>query len=202
MRISPLSPEWRIVTLAPSARPSFSSSARVSASTGLAALRGRAVGEAGAFAQALDVAHGEALGDDAVGERVGVGDGEQRARMAGGDRARGEQGAAVLGQLGQAQRVGDVAAALADDAGDVGVGVAVIGGELRVAVGLFERVEIGALDVLDDGDFERLAVAGLDDEDRDFVQAGALGGAPAPFAGDDLVGVGDARDRRAPAPAG
>ena len=60
---------------------------------------------------------------------------------------------------------------------------------------LFEGVEIGALDVFDDGDFQRLAIAGFDNEDRHFVQAGALGGAPAALAGDDLVGVGDARDR-------
>ena len=71
----------------------------------------------------------------------------------------------MLGQLGQAHRVGDVAAALADDPRDVGVGVAVIGGELRVAVGLFERVEIGALDVFDDGDFERLAIAGVHNDE-------------------------------------
>ena len=64
--------------------------------------------------------------------------------------------------------------------------------ELGVARGLFERVEIGALDVFDDGDLERLAVAGLEHEDRDFVLSRPLRGPPAPFAGDDLIGVRDA----------
>ena len=88
----------------------------------------------GALAQALDVAHRQAFGDDAVGDRVRVGDGEQRARVAGGNRPGRKKRATVFGQIGQAHRIGDMAAAFADDAGDVGVGVAVIGGELLVAV--------------------------------------------------------------------
>ena len=125
----------------------------------------------------------------------GSGTREQSAGVAGGDLAGGEQGAAVLGQAGQPQRVGDVAAALADDAGDVAVRIAVVSAELGVALRFLERVEVGALDVLDDRQFERFAIADIDDDDRHFVQAGALRGAPPPFAGDDLVGVGDARHR-------
>ena len=101
----------------------------------------------------------------------------------------------MLGKIVEAQRVGDVAAALADDAGDVAVRIAVVGAELAVARSFLEGVEIGALDILDDGEFERLAVADVGDDDRNFVLSGPLGGAPPPFAGDDLVGVGDARDR-------
>ena len=152
---------------------------------------------AGALGEPLDVAHAQAPRDNAVGDRVGIGEGEQRARVAGRNLARREQRAAVLGQAEQPQRVGDMAAALADDARDVGLRIVVVGAELRVAVRLLDRVEIGALDVLDDGEFERLAIADVDDDDRDLVQAGALRRAPAPLAGDDLVGVGDARNRRA-----
>ena len=50
------------------------------------------------------------------------------------------------------------------------------------------------MNILDDGDFESLAVARFDDDDRDLVQAGALRGAPPPLAGDDLIGVRDARN--------
>ncbi len=64
--------------------------------------------------------------------------------------------------------------------------------ELGVARGLLERVEVGPLHVFDDGDLERLAVAGLDDDDRDLVQPRPLRGPPAALAGDDLVSVRDA----------
>ena len=52
-----------------------------------------------------------------------------------------------------------------------------------------------ALDVLDDGQFERLAVAHLAHHDRHVVQLGQLGGAPAALARHDLVSVGFAGDR-------
>ena len=96
------------------------------------------------------------------------------------------------GRLVSRDGVGDMAAALADDAGDVAVRIAVVRAELGVARGFLERVEIGALDILDDGDFERFAVAGLDDDDRDIVAPRPLRRPPAALAGDDLVGVGDA----------
>ena len=52
---------------------------------------------------------------------------------------------------------------------------------------LFERAEVGALEVLDEGALERgLAVDVLDD-DRDLAEAGALRGAPPALAGDQVV---------------
>ena len=111
------------------------------------------------LAEALDVADGQALGDDAVGERVRVGDGEQRARVPGRNLSAREQAAGVFGQIRQAQGVGDVAPAFADDSRNVGVRIAIIGAELRVSGGFFERVQVGPLHVFDDGDFERFAVA-------------------------------------------
>ncbi len=110
----------------------------------------------------------------------------------GGNLAAREQAARVFGQVGQAKRVGDMAPAFADDAGDVAVRIAMIGAELGVARGLFERVQIRPLHVLDNGDLERLAVASLDDKDRNLVQSRPLGGPPAALAGDDFIGVGDA----------
>ena len=100
--------------------------------------------------------------------------------------------ARMLGQVGQPKRVGDVTPALADHAGDVAVRIAIIGAELGVAGGLFERVQVCPLHVFDDGDLERFAVAGLDDDDRDLVQPRPLRGPPAALAGDDFVGVRDA----------
>src|ERR1700733_4361335 len=93
----------------------------------------------------------------------------------------------MFGQVGQPKRIGDVAPAFADHARDVAVRIAINLAELGIAGGLLERVQVGALDVFDDGDFERFAVAGLDDDDGDLVQARSLRGPPAALAGDDLV---------------
>ena len=80
-------------------------------------------------------------------------------------------------------------AALADDLGDVVVTVAVFARQRLIARRLFQRIEIGALHVLDDGELECFAVARFERHDRYVVQPRALRRAPAPFAGDDLVGV-------------
>ena len=64
--------------------------------------------------------------------------------------------------------------------------------ERVIAVRLFHRVEVFALHVLDDRDFERVAIADFHRHDRHLVQAGNLRGAPAAFTGDDLEAIGDA----------
>ena len=83
-----------------------------------------------------------------------------------------------------------MAAALADDAGDVVLAVLVVIDQRLIAERLFQRIEIRALHVLDDGEFERLAVGHFENDDRHFVQLRALRRAPAPLAGDDLERVG------------
>ncbi len=100
----------------------------------------------------------------------------------------------MFGQMGQAYGVGDMAAALADDAGDVAMRIAVSLAELGVAGRLLERVEIGPLHVFDNGDFERLSIAGLDNDDRHLVQARPLRRPPAAFARDDLISIRRAGD--------
>ena len=111
----------------------------------------------------------------------------QRAGMTGRQRAVDEQVADHFGQLEQAQRVGDMAAALADDVAEIGLGVVVLVDQLLIALRLLDRIEVGALHVLDDGEFERGAVVDVAHQHRDVVQPGALRRAPAPFAGNDLV---------------
>jgi hypothetical protein len=51
---------------------------------------------------------------------------------------------------------------------------------------LFDRIQIGALHIFDDGEFERLRVGRFHHRDRHFVQTGALRRAPSPFAGNDF----------------
>ena len=86
-----------------------------------------------------------------------------------------------------------MAAAFTDDLGNLFLAIAEFFQQSAVALGFFQRVEVGALDILDDRDLQRLGVARLDDDDRDFVQAGALRRAPAAFAGDDFISVGTPR---------
>ena len=87
----------------------------------------------------------------------------------------------------QAQGVRDGRTALAEAARDVFLGEVVLFDELREAGGFFDRVEILALQVLDDGDFERVAVVALADDRRNgrALQRGA--GAPATLARDEFV---------------
>ena len=91
----------------------------------------------------------------------------------------------------KAHRVGDVNAALADDARQILLRVLKFLEQPAIAFGLLERRQILALHILDERHFEHLAVGELADDDRHFVELRRLRRAPAPLARDDLVGVGD-----------
>ena len=65
-------------------------------------------------------------------------------------------------------------------------------GEPTIGLRFFDRIQIFALDVFDQRDLEQIVVGDVANDDRHFEQAGALCGAPAAFAGDDLVAVVDA----------
>ena len=109
--------------------------------------------------------------------------------MAGGQRAVLNHRLDGIGQGQQAHHVGDMAAALADGAGQILLRVLELLHQAAIALRLFQRSQILALDVLDQRDFQRLAVAEIADDDRNLVQAGDLRGSPAALAGDQLVGV-------------
>ena len=80
-----------------------------------------------------------------------------------------------------------MAAALAEGVCQLLLCVAELLHQQSIGPGFFERIEVGALDVLDEGDFQRLAVAQFADEHGYVMNAGPLGGAPAAFAGHDFV---------------
>ena len=63
-------------------------------------------------------------------------------------------------------------------------------------LGLFDRVEILALDVFDDGQLGHLAIVDVADLHRHLLPVGGLGGAEAALAGDQLVAVADAADHQ------
>ncbi len=80
-----------------------------------------------------------------------------------------------------------MAAALADHLGHRLLGAAEPVDQRLVAEGLLHRVQVGALDVFDDGDLQHVEVVQLAHQHRHRVQPGALGRAPAPLARNDLI---------------
>jgi hypothetical protein len=116
--------------------------------------------------------------------------------------ADGEAGVAEIAlelrrEFEQAEGIGHDGTAFADLGGDFLLGELELGNELGVALGLFDGIEVFALEIFDQGEFENGAVVGLADDDRDFGQAGQLGGAPAAFAGDEFqVSAAFAHDER------
>ena len=117
-------------------------------------------------------------------------------------------------EVEQAQRVGDRRARPPDPVGDCSWREPELVDELAVGEGGLDRVEVLALEVLDERELELLAVGELADDRRDPVQAGRDRGPEATLAGDELVAVeglghedrlddavlGDARRERARAP--
>ena len=135
------------------------------------------------------LAHAHPALDDVLRnlERIGLAD--ELTCVSGGQFARTHQRLHRLGQLEQPQRVGDVRAALADDLRHVLLAMIKFLHQRQIAAGLLDGVEIGALHVFDDGEFQRLRIGRLHHGDRHVMQIGALRRAPAPFAGDDLEAV-------------
>ena len=86
----------------------------------------------------------------------------------------------------ETERIGNDGTAFADFDGDLFLGELKLGNELRVTLGFFEGIEVFALQVFDQGEFEDGAVVGDAEDDRDFRQTEKLGRAPAAFAGDEF----------------
>ena len=91
--------------------------------------------------------------------------------MAGGELALLQQQVYRVGKGQQPQGVGNGGAGLAHPLGHLLLGETVFAHEHLVAVGLFNRVQILPLEVLNEAELHHLAVVGLDDDGRDFAQA-------------------------------
>ena len=86
-----------------------------------------------------------------------------------------------------------MAARLVDQLADLVLAVAMLLDQLPIALGLLDRVQILALDILDQRDLGGRRIVDLADDRRDGVQPRPLRRPPAALAGDDL----DSRRRRA-----
>ncbi len=87
-----------------------------------------------------------------------------------------------------------MAAALADFLGDLFLGVVEAIDQLVIGGRFLDRIEILALHVFDDGEFEGFRILHLADDHRHVMQLGALRRAPAPLARHDLETVAHALD--------
>src|SRR5690349_16436229 len=83
-----------------------------------------------------------------------------------------------------------MAAALAERAAELFLGVAEFLDQAAVALAFLDRVEILPLDVLDQRDLGRAAIVHLADDHRNLVQPCRLRRAPAPLTGKNLVAIG------------
>jgi len=118
-----------------------------------------------------------------------VANGEQCLRVPERQRAVAHEGLDAAGEREQPQQVGHRRAILADRLCHLRLRQPEIVHELLVALGLFHRVEVGALEVLDERQSEeRLVVEDLDDR-RDLGPAEPSGGTETPLAGDELVAL-------------
>jgi hypothetical protein len=144
----------------------------------------------------LDGAHGQALRDDAARQaflRLGTFQAEQGPGVARAEHPRRHPLLHGRRQVQQPQGVGDVRPGAADLAGEFLVGGAEIVEELLVGRGLFERVELLTVQVLDQRVPEHVVVVRLLDDGADLAQAGPLRRAPPALARDKLVPAGRGR---------
>ena len=89
-------------------------------------------------------------------------------------------------QFQQPQRIGHDRAALADFRGDVLLRELELLRQLRIAVRLLDGVQVFALEIFDERQFQHRAVIGLAGDDGNFRQIQKLRRAPAAFAGDQF----------------
>jgi hypothetical protein len=90
-------------------------------------------------------------------------------------------------QLEQPDGVGDLRPGAADPGGELVVGAAEVVQQLLVGRTLLERVELAAVQVLQQRVAQQVVVGGVPHDRRDRAEAGLLGGPPAPLAHDELV---------------
>src|SRR5439155_14645234 len=147
--------------------------------------------------QRLDRADGEAVGDHLFGRSAQialVGDGEQGASVAHAQLTGDDGFLDRVREPEQPQRVGDGGTVLPDPRGELFLRQAMLLDQPLVRLRLLDRVEVLALDVLDQRQLEGLLLRDLPDHHRQLAQAGPLRRPPPPLAGDQHVAVVRAAD--------
>src|SRR5439155_3423451 len=94
----------------------------------------------------------------------------------------------------QAERVRDRAAVPADAPGKLLLRPAELAEELFVGLGLIDRIQVFAEQVLDERKLEAFGIGRVADDRRDALESGLSSGAPAAFASDELIADASAPD--------
>jgi hypothetical protein len=136
--------------------------------------------------QSFDLPHGQTLGNRLTGERRRVVCRDEGARVSRRKPAVAKHLQYIIRQVQKPHEVGDMAPALAHGGGELFLRVAEAIQQLAISLRLFHGVEVGALNVLDDGDFQHLGIVEVADDDGKLVNLGTLRRAPASFTGHDL----------------
>ena len=142
--------------------------------------------------QVLGLANVQGMAQHPVGGQflqVWVGETEDDFGVADGQPGVAHKGLELGREPEQAQGVGDDHSALADPVGGVLLGQLKLLNQLGKALGFLDWIEVFALEILDQREFEGGAVVGFADDHGDLGQADELGGAPAAFPGDEFVAV-------------
>ena len=137
--------------------------------------------------ETFDLADRHAASGDFTGDgeaRLGIGDGQERARVTCGDAAFFEQILDRFFELEQADGVGDGGAVFPGSFGDLFLRQVKFVNQALESVRLLDGVKILALEVLYQRHFQRHFFRDVADDDRNAEQARALCCAPAAFAGD------------------
>ena len=140
----------------------------------------------------LGGADGQALLDDETGDLHAMGgafDTEQGLGMAGGKLALADVALELLVEREKTDAVGDRGTGLAEAVRDGVLRQLEVVHQLGDADGLFDGVEVGALQVLDESQDGAGVVLGVKDAGGDGLLADQLEGAETALAGDDLVAV-------------
>src|SRR5579864_4865491 len=122
-------------------------------------------------------------------------EGDEGPRVAGGDDARGDRRLDRGARAEQPERLRHRDAVLAEPLGDLLVGQSEFIDQSAQSARFLDRVEVGALQILDQAEHQLLIVCGRRADDRgQGGQSGEPRGSPPTLAGDELVAIGQAAD--------
>ena len=114
---------------------------------------------------------------------------EQDFGVADGEQALHDPGLNLLVEIEQSHGICDRGAALPDFLRNIVLAHPEFPGEAGVGLRFFDRVKVGALQILDQGQLEDLEIGRLPNDNGRLAQPDFLGRAPAAFPGDQLKSV-------------
>src|SRR3546814_398015 len=90
-------------------------------------------------------------------------------------------------QVQQAHKIRDMATGLAHKTAKRLLAMAEFSNQFPISFGLFDRIKVLALDILNESDFQRFRIVEIANNGWNAMELGPLSGPPASLAGNDLV---------------